>query len=307
MMLSKAIPNFRELRCQTGSIAESGSPHQGEVTGSVLLRTLRRCLISLVFPAFLLGQSPPPQATGYQLQFSDDFGSLNLSPDGYGNYNWYPAIPWTGTLPLPSLITDANSAVDLAWAKNGGLNDTTISTAAHDASHYRAYRYGYFEARMAWDVTTGAWPAFWMAPIQVLQGASTGGEIDIFEGQGSAPFTFSATAHVWINNGTSQTFDNGCDCRLPTTNNFSAWHTYGLLWVPGKMTWYYDNQPIYSTSVPSIFDQQDYFLMLASQEGANWTYGNLQGVTANAMNLKVDWVHVWQTTTTTKPPRRHRG
>jgi hypothetical protein len=47
-----------------------------------------------------------------------------------------------------------------------------------------------------------------------------------------------------------------------------------------------------------LFDQQDFFLILGSQEGPNWTAGNLTGVTASDINLYVDWVHVWQSVST---------
>ena len=158
---------------------------------------------------------------------------------------------------------------------------------------------------MAWDVTTGAWPAFWLLPVQtLLDNASQGGEIDIFEGQGAAPYTYSPAVHVWNAAGTAQSLDVGCDCSLPASNNFAAWHTYGLLWTPGTMTFYYDNQAMYSTNVPAIFDQQNYYLILSSQEGANWTYGDLQGVTASSMYLNVNWVHVFQAPTKTRRPRR---
>jgi beta-glucanase (GH16 family) len=149
---------------------------------------------------------------------------------------------------------------------------------------------------MAWEPTPGSWPAFWLAPIQIFK-ASTSGEIDIFEGQGSDPAIFYATLHIWADNGKRQLFHQGCACRLSKDNNFAAWHKYGLLWTPGKMIWYYDDQAIYSLPTPSIFDAQDYFIMLGSQKGVSWTYGNLKGVTADSMRLKVDWVRVWQAPT----------
>jgi hypothetical protein len=60
------------------------------------------------------------------------------------------------------------------------------------------------------------------------------------------------------------------------------------------VTWYFDNQALYSFPTYSIYDQQDYYLIIGSQEGANWSYGNLTGVTASQIDLNVDWVRVWQ-------------
>ena len=60
------------------------------------------------------------------------------------------------------------------------------------------------------------------------------------------------------------------------------------------MTWYFDNREVLSAATYSIFDEQDYFLILGMQEGADGTYGNMQGVTATTMSMNVQWVHVFQ-------------
>jgi hypothetical protein len=69
------------------------------------------------------------------------------------------------------------------------------------------------------------------------------------------------------------------------------------LWVPGKVTWYYDNVALFSSSTTAIFDAQDFFLVLGMAEGANWTKGDMTGVTASNLNLYVDWIRVWQSGT----------
>ena len=66
-----------------------------------------------------------------------------------------------------------------------------------------------------------------------------------------------------------------------------------MLWVPGQVTWYFDDQPLMSAPLLR-FDKQHFFLMLGMQEGANWTLGNMAGVTASSMHLTVDSVRVWQ-------------
>ena len=242
---------------------------------------------------------PAPSATpipvsGYHLSFADEFDALNLSPTGFGAYTWYPGIWWDSRLPLPSLETVSNSVLDLAWSRNGGgLSNTSISTIAKDGSQGRTFRYGYFEARMKWDVVNGSWPAFWLIPKQAINGDQHTGEIDIFEGQGAEPRTFNGTIHEW--QGGSNVWSNNPNWyTLPAGNDFSQWHTYGLLWEPGTVTWYYDNQKLFSSPTRPIFDQQDFFIVIGSGVGANWSEGNLQGVAANTINLNVDWVHVWQ-------------
>jgi beta-glucanase (GH16 family) len=241
-------------------------------------------------------QTAPAQASGYNLVFSDEFYALNLSPTGTGSYTWYPGIWWEPTIPLPSLMTDSNSSLNLTWSASGGMSNTSVSTLSRDATQGHTFRYGYFEARMRWDVATGAWPAFWMVPIQGAQGATDTGELDIFEGQGSQPSAYFGTLHEW--NGTTEIWHSNPNlASLPSTNDFSQWHTYGMLWVPGKVTWYYDNVALFSSSTTAIFDAQDFFLVLGMAEGANWTKGDMTGVTASNLNLYVDWIRVWQSGT----------
>jgi beta-glucanase (GH16 family) len=152
---------------------------------------------------------------------------------------------------------------------------------------------------MKWDVATGAWPAFWMIPVEDIWGTGEFGELDIFEGQGDATGsqTFFGTIHDWINvNGTAIDVanNNGRNSSAMPGIDFSQWHTYGVLWVPGKVTWYFDDRRVLSAPTYPIYDQQNYFLVLGAQEGADWTAGNLNGVTATSLNLYVDWVKVWQ-------------
>lgn len=235
--------------------------------------------------------TPPPQASGYNLVFADNFNTLNLSPTGYQNYNWYnPGMFWEAPAPY-SNISATNSILNLIWKNGQGTSDTSISTAAKGGWPYHAWKYGYFEARMRWDTVTGAWPAIWLIPVQgITCGHCEQGELDIFEGQGATPNIFTGTIHDW--NSPTGNHSQGQNYNLGSVD-LSQYHTYGVLWVPGMVTWYFDNQALYSYRTYPIFDQQNYYLVIGSQEGANWSYGNLSGVTASSIGVHVDWVRVW--------------
>jgi beta-glucanase (GH16 family) len=238
--------------------------------------------------------TPPSQAAGYTLAFSDDFSTLSLSPNGLGNYNWYnPGIYWEKAAPYAN-ISVTNSILTLDWTSGQGTDDTSISTTAVNGSQSRAWRYGYFEVNMKWDPVTGSWPAIWLLPVQGISGTSETGELDIFEGQGAYPHTYYGTIHDWQGSSQLASNSNSNSYNLGSSVDFTQYHTYGCLWVPGSVTWYFDNQPIITASTYSIFDQQNYFLIVGSQEGANWSYGNMTGVTATSLPVNVAWVHVWQ-------------
>lgn len=91
---------------------------------------------------------------------------------------------------------------------------------------------------------------------------------------------------------------------VPAGTDWTQWHTYGLLWTPpanggpGKVTWYFDNQPVGSqatTQFPgSVFDQQKYFLVLTMQNGKWGKCAPATDGSAPSMSMSVQWVRVWQ-------------
>lgn len=249
--------------------------------------------------ATVLGSAPtPPAASGYHVAFNEDFRNFDLSPDGSGLHTWYEGV-WFNRKHAPrSNISVSDGALTLTWRRGQEAPDTSITTLSHDLRHSRAWRYGYFEASMKWDAVPGAWPALWLIPVPDANGKATwkdtgeSGEIDIFEGQGSQPHTFFGTVHDWIHMNDHASKDNAFS--LPDTVDFGRYHTYGLLWTPGKVTWYFDNQPLHSEPLPPIFDHQDYFIVISMQEGADWKPNNLSGVDAARMSLSVNRLSVWQ-------------
>jgi beta-glucanase (GH16 family) len=152
---------------------------------------------------------------------------------------------------------------------------------------------------MKWQPVVGAWPAFWLIPVQAAtnEGQRESGEIDIFEGQGSQPRMFFGTIHRWSSSHQLESNSPHNRFRLPPATDFAEFHTYGLLWVPGRVTWYFDGVPLHSEQTYEIFDRQDYFLVIGMQEGVDWKEGDQTGVTAQSLRLTVDWVRVWQRAT----------
>jgi glycosyl hydrolase family 16 len=241
---------------------------------------------------------PPSQAAKYSLVFFENFVNLNLSPTSSGQYIWFKDL-WWETAPETFNAAVASSVLDLKWSKGQNPPETTISSCSPDGLNCRAFRYGYFEARMKWDVSTGAWPAFWLIPVEGIWGAAETGELDVFDGQGDPAdaHTYFGTIHDWLTtNGTTVQLasNDGHNYYLASGVDFSQWHNYGVLWVPGYVTWYLDNNPILTAPTYPVFDKQRYFIVLSAQEGVNWTAGDTTGVTAAALNLYVDWVKVWQ-------------
>jgi hypothetical protein len=242
--------------------------------------------------------APLSSLSGYQMVFHDEFDELALSPNGRGAYTWYNGVWFNHQHAPPANISVSNSVMTLLWTAGQPSFDTSIATLSHDKTRYHAWRYGYFDARLRWDVVNGAWPAFWMIPVQdavgtdIYAGQKESGEIDIFEGQGDQPYTYFATIHDWLHLKDSANQNNVV--KLSASVDLSQFHSYGLLWTPGQMTWYLDGVPIHAEVAPPIFDKQDFFVVIGMQEGADWKAGDRSGVSATSMKMDVDWFRVWQ-------------
>jgi beta-glucanase (GH16 family) len=250
-----------------------------------------------------LAQAPPSQATGYTLVFSDDFNSLDLSDSG--NTTWHNGVFYHAKAPDANIST-ASGLLTLSWTQGQTTPaQTDVATMARDKSKYRAFRYGYFESQFKWDVgSLGAYSAFWLVSSEnalgtdIINGNGDGEfcELDIFEGASQYPLRYFGTVHDWhrISGVNSSTTNSPNWTTLAGGTDYSINHLYGMLWVPGSVTFYFDNVALVTVSTPAVCDRQRLYLLLSEQESINFVQGNLTGETAPSLNMNVDYVRVWQ-------------
>jgi len=258
--------------------------------------------ISFLLVLTALAQSPPPQAANYRLVWSDTFSALSLCTTDVAGCNWYnPGVWW---LPAGGIITDpSDTYVNLQWySGQANANSTNIATTSWTGTHYRAWTYGYFEFSAAFDVVTGSFPAIYMVPEPEV-GANTAsdgvyyGELDVMEWQSQTPTKYYGTIHVWKNQ-SDVANTNCCDTfSLPTGADLSTYNTYGVLWTPTSISWYFNNLlmgTMDTTASPyslTFGGQQPYFIIMSQQAGCNWTTPCPGQV--NPTNMRVQWVHVY--------------
>jgi beta-glucanase (GH16 family) len=255
-------------------------------------------VLCLSFGAVLSYGQTPPAAAGYHLAFSDDFSHFDLSPDRGGAHTWYEGV-WFNTHRAPmSNIKSTPDGLILTWTRGQDSANTSISTFSQTGKTDHSWKYGYFETRMRWTPTTGAWPAIWFIPDLTGDQVETG-EFDLFEGNGDRPHTFFGTIHDWHQSHSGKMVDikNSAQSNrfdLPEDTNFSEFHTYGVLWLPDSITWYFDDKPIHTEKSYPIFSAQTYCIIISMQEGVRWREGDLDGVQANQLDMNVKWIKVWQ-------------
>ena len=169
--------------------------------------------------------------------------------------------------------------------------------------------YGYIEARIALPATQGAWPAFWMLPqsTEVYGGWPVSGELDIMET--TAAMTAEGKACGTLHWGTPSHVYKGSG-YVALDSALTYFHTYGVDWQPGQITWYFDGKPVYtstnwestitgassSLSFDAPFDQPFYMLLnLAIDSGQFGGKANKANF-KDKINMYVDYVRAYQLT-----------
>jgi beta-glucanase (GH16 family) len=95
----------------------------------------------------------------------------------------------------------------------------------------------------------------------------------------------------------TQNNDTNSTATVPSGTNLANYHTYGLLWTPTTLSWYFDNKLLFtatSTTYPKAFavlNAGPMYLMLSNQVGTNWKLGSSPPTAA--VNMTTQWVHVW--------------
>lgn len=191
--------------------------------------------------------------------------------------------------------------------------------------------YGYFEARIKTSSCKGAWPAFWLLPDRgpafgpaqpdnignrskyTLAGQPMGNEIDVLESFGSwKKADGTARAHcgfIWVpGSGVLSDYyrENGLGNFKYIANPDTQWHTYGVYWANGSLTYYLDDQIVGYWTNTNVSGCPQYMLLNCALQTDDWDPStNLTTADIDAglpSNVKVDWVRVYSGTATSPVP-----
>ena len=162
-----------------------------------------------------------------------------------------------------------------------------------------AQKYGYFEARMKLPTAMGMWPAFWMMPDRGQghgsywgrQDTKNGGmEIDIMEHLVRfGPFRYNIAMH-W--DGYQKDHKSVGTERIYCQPDKDGFITSGLLWEPGKLTFYANGRVVGVWQNERVATLPGY-LMFTLPTGGWGTFGIVDDAKLPACFL-VDYVRVWQ-------------
>lgn len=239
--------------------------------------------------------------------FRDDFDSLDRFSDGEGT--WRTRFEWWGdgafTLAENGeqqiyVDVDFRGLTDVEQAEPLGYNpfsivdgqlvitakpideasgatkdfDFTSGMISSQSSFWQTY--GYFEMTAELPEGAGAWPAFWMLPVD----NSWPPEIDILEAFGDQPNQVHSA--VIASTGMSEAWTQVDTSGGP--------HSYGVLWTPYEITFFVDGVQVMST--PTTSELHDPMYLLANLAiGGPWA-GNADP--SLIAQLKIDEIVAYQ-------------
>lgn len=239
--------------------------------------------------------------------FSDDFSDFSRFSDGSGT--WRTRFEWWGdgafTLPqngeqqiyvdtdfrgLTGTELDQPLGYNPFSIENGQLVITAEPIAEPGAAtkHYEftsgmistqssfAQTYGYFEMTAELPAGAGAWPAFWLLPVD----NSWPPELDILEAFGDQPNQVHSA--VIGSNGTTDAWT-----QVDTSGGL---HTFSMLWTPYEITFYVDG--VQTMSAPTTSELHDPMYMIANLAvGGPWA-GNADP--SLIAQLKIEEINAYQ-------------
>ena len=202
-----------------------------------------------------------------------------------------------------TLSTNTQDPSNAALDGRGHLSITAGGGPAYDSAQldsggHLSFEYGRIEARIYVPAGSGLCSAFWLLGDSANPGSCWPqcGEIDVMEAISPFPNLVFATIH-----GPTASSDNfqQWQSRLGSPDAFTgAFHTYGLIWRPGLLTWTFDGAA-YATATPAalppgaqwVFAGHPFHMMLDLAVGG-WPGPPAAGAPFPA-TMSVDWVRLY--------------
>ena len=195
-----------------------------------------------------------------------------------------------------------NSNLILEARKDGYVDGWTWSSGRIDTSGLVGFRYGRLEAKLKYDVVSGAFPAFWTIGTCAHYPTGTdihgvkkslgtqwaqNGELDMFEGRGTNK---TIAQGGWYNQddgkGNQQMiFGEGANIDA------NEYHVYAFEWTPTSITSYIDGVATGTKDITNIKSwQRPMYLILNMAVGST---GGYPADDCTSMKMEVDWVRVY--------------
>jgi beta-glucanase (GH16 family) len=263
---------------------------------------LARLLMASLLAAQLVASIGTEAATP-TLLFDEQFSTRTLDTSKWVPTYWWGdhgcTISTNGELEWyrPEGVSVANGALRLTadrrpvTGSDGKLYNYTSGVVTTGKARWQeaapdrfAFKYGYAEMRAKLPKGQGLWPAFWLLSCD----QDWPPEIDVLETLGHQPNVVYMTVHFPAGDGSAAS--SGGKWTGP---DFSAgWHTFGVDWQPGAITWYVDGVERRRYTNPAHIPDEPMYLLLNLAVGGTWA-GAPDASTVFPAHYDIDYVRVW--------------
>lgn len=240
--------------------------------------------------------------SGYNLVFSDEFNSYSLDKNKWNSsYRWGPSWIINGE---KQYYVDRVNNPDFGHSPfefdGNHMTISAVRTPEHlkSSANWQPYlsgalttynkfkmRYGYVEMRAKLPKGRGLWSAFWLLHQNDNDRRP---EIDVVEYIGDKPEMVYNTYHHYEN----WNLRSSPSYEAPGPDYSQNFHTFGMKWEPGKITWYVDGQERNSHSDGNVAWEDMYLLVNLAVGG--WWPGEPDGNTEFPARYQIDYIRAYQ-------------
>lgn len=260
------------------------------------------------------GNKPSQLSGSWGIVFEDDFSNATKSL----TETWSTRPPFTTY--HPGSVTAANGLITLKTGTISNYEWAHISTDGPRSStepnypKMKAWREGYFEARIRYTDSEWSWPAFWLFSASKVEawpgencpakGGFYNAEWDMMENgvqngwqHRPASSWYVRVIHKNTSDGTSDGYCGTPDEDRQFAKDYtgqaklSDWHTWGGRWIGDELCTYLDNQLI---NCITAFDTMRQPMVMNIDIAFLGNCPSWCGTKPKELELQVDWVKVWQ-------------
>jgi len=229
------------------------------------------------------------------LTFSDDFTADTIT-DAATVRRWWNSL-WFFPPPVGSTARLSDSGIVRLTTPGTTPNTHLVNHPINSDAYGPDDLFGYFEARMRFSAGPGgdvrnSWGAFWLLSKPAIENKVTDAngnkawcEIDVAEMFGHG--FLNTTIHSWVQGGSGRPKDaiNPAHLNMVTTDPIDGnWHTFGVLWQQGVVTWFLDDVQVATYSHAfSVCNTQPMTVVLSSQS-----------LMDDSQVADVAWVRIWR-------------
>ena len=275
------------------------------ISGAATSAVVKQTFSAQVASGALVWSDEFSNATGANAQPDPAVWTYDTGASGFGNAELEDYCAW-GSSASPCSTGSPNAYV----GTEGYLHVVAQQPAAGVYTSARmktqglfSFRYGRLEFRAMVPEAQGLWPAGWLLGNTVsTAGWPASGEQDVMERVDAAktPDWNMGSVHGPGFTGTPI----GQRYEFPSGVTAATWHTYGMIWKPGSVSYYVDDasKPYATFGTESLakypgatwpFDGPANFILLNLAVGGQWP-GNPDAATPFPSQILVDYVRIYK-------------